>query len=128
MPTFRRTDDVADLPHTVTDSLLSQQRDALDRWAHRRLGKGVDALTLSDLRDGLAPLGGLSYLERSSGKPLGGRVAPHLRHVEEVEGMRLLRRADELLNEPKVRRVVTRRLRTRRRRPARSRRTRHAQA
>ncbi len=113
---------------TATKPVLPQQRDTLDRWARRRLGKAVHALTVSDLRNGLAPLGGLSYLERSSGRPLGGRVAPHLRHVEEVEGMRLLRRADDLLKEPDAQRVVRSRLRARRRRPARSRRARQAQA
>jgi hypothetical protein len=45
-----------------------------------------------------------------------------------VEGMRLLRRADDLLKEPDAQRVVRSRLRARRRRPARSRRARQAQA
>jgi hypothetical protein len=89
----------------MTDQSLLETRtnsdysaDMFDAWARKRLGKPVDALTVTDIQTGLAVLGGLSYRERSSGKPLGGRIAPHLRHVEEAEAMRLLRRADDFLS------------------------------
>lgn len=113
---------MADPLDKMRSGLSLDQIDTLDRWARRRLGKGVEGLTVSDLREGLAPLGGLSYLERSSGRPLGGRVAPHLRHVEEREAMHLLRRAEQLLNEPDARRGPVGRPRLRRRGPIRVRR------
>jgi hypothetical protein len=72
---------------------------AIERWAVRRFGKDLDRITVTELREELTRLGGLRFRERSSGKPLGGRVAPHLRHVEEGEALRLLQRADEFLRD-----------------------------
>lgn len=76
---------------------------SLDGWARRRLGKGISAVSVTELQTELSPISGLSYNERSSGAPLGGRVAFHLQHVEEADAIRLLRRADDFLSPSETR-------------------------
>jgi hypothetical protein len=70
----------------------------LDQWSTHRLGRVWHEVRIDQVGEALPPIGGLRYLERSSGLPLGGRVAPHLRHVEGWEAVRLLQRADRLLD------------------------------
>lgn len=72
-------------------------RRVIDEWAERRFGKAAAEITNADIR-AMPKLGGLRY--RSSkelASPLGGRIAPHLRYLEEDDAITLLRRADDFL-------------------------------
>jgi hypothetical protein len=69
----------------------------IDSWAARRVGKQPERITTSDVLNRIRPVSGLRYRSRLTGSPLGGRIAPHLRHLEDEEAIDLLSRADAFL-------------------------------
>lgn len=50
-----------------------------------------------DIISSIAPASGLRYHSRGTGLPLGGRIAPHLRHLEDDEALELLVLAEDFL-------------------------------
>lgn len=80
----------------TTPRLLLKGRFALiERWASGQLTKNPSASVYS----GLPRLTGLRYQSQSTASPLGGRIDPHLRHVEEGEAFVRVARADRFISE-----------------------------
>ncbi len=69
----------------------------IDRWAAQRMGVPPRQAGMAEIRARLPQLGGLRYKGESSSSPLGGRIDPHLRHVEEVEALERIARANRFL-------------------------------
>lgn len=74
------------------------EQDFLDRWAAKRHGLLPENLSISEVLRLIPRLSGLRY-GRTSGSPLGGRIAPHLQHPSDEESKRLIAEADSFLQE-----------------------------
>lgn len=70
-------------------------------WAHARLGASGGRLTLSQVLAGLPRRSGLRW-DRIADSPLGGRVAPHLRHLDDSQARALEARGQAFLDETEV--------------------------
>lgn len=79
----------------------------IDEWARQRVAASGSA----SVYEGLPRASGLKYRPESAKSPLGGRIDPHLRHVEGPEALERVARADRFLRETKAERMVPRKLR-----------------
>jgi hypothetical protein len=68
----------------------------IDEWLEERVGKPAEDITLADLMK-VPRRTDLRYEDVRS--PLGGKIAPHLRHLSPEEAADLLERGDRFLDE-----------------------------
>ncbi len=76
---------------------MDRREDFLDRWAAKRYGLPPEKLSIAEVLKRIPRRGGLRY--GTTGSPLGGRIAPHLRHPTDDESERLVAEADKFLQE-----------------------------
>lgn len=69
----------------------------IDEWADKRISESGATTIYAVPR-----LSGLKYRPESSKSPLGGRIDPHLRHIEDAEALERMARADRFLIETSV--------------------------
>lgn len=74
-----------------------RHEDFLDRWAAKTHGLLPENLSISEVMKRIPRRHGLRY--GTGGSPLGGRIAPHLRHPSDEESDRLVAEADKFLEE-----------------------------
>lgn len=77
--------------------MTQHNRGFLDRWAAQRHGLRPDKLSISAVLERIPRLSGLRY--GATGSPLGGRIAPHLKHPSDEESEELIAAADKFLEE-----------------------------
>src|SRR5688500_9355500 len=70
-------------------------------WAQARLGATGGRLSLSQVLAGLPRRSGLRW-DHVADSPLGGRIAPHLRHLDEDQARALEARGQAFLDETEV--------------------------
>ncbi|MDQ1596671.1 MAG: hypothetical protein QOI70_95 [Microbacteriaceae bacterium] len=86
----------------VGEALAVTPQRTIETWAERRVGKPIDEIKTSDVLRRIPHATGLRYAPRSATSPLGGRIASHLRHLEEAEIIERLERAETFLAETPV--------------------------
>jgi hypothetical protein len=74
----------------------------IDEWARQRITESGSA----SVYEGLPRASGLKYRPESAKSPLGGRIDPHLRHIEGPEALERVARADRFLRETKAGRMA----------------------
>lgn len=70
----------------------------IDEWAEHRIKESG----APSIYDALPRMSGLKYQPESAKSPLGGRIDPHLRHVEDAEALERVARADRFLDETTI--------------------------
>jgi hypothetical protein len=83
----------------VTDEPTMGTIRTIRRWAAAQLGKPAELITTSDILARLPRRAHLRYDKTATKSPLGGRIAPHLRHLEEEEAKELLREGEAFLRD-----------------------------
>jgi len=74
-----------------------RHEDFLDRWAAKTHGLMPENLSISEVMKRIPRRRGLRY--GTAGSPLGGRIAPHLKHPSDEESDRLVAGADRFLQD-----------------------------
>jgi hypothetical protein len=91
-------------PHSDNDEAAIggvEEPRTIRAWAQARLGTSGGRLSLSAVLSGLPRRSGLRW-DRVADSSLGGRIAPHLRHLDEDQARDLEARGQAFLDETEI--------------------------